>query len=147
MAGLNADSFTFQVQDDGGTAGGGSDLDPSPNRLSFNWTASTAASVVVSRLLFYNDSRYDGNTPGIAAADDLAVAIDKTAYIGGAAATFANISSYSNGINGIVIDISGSHPSITADDFSFRIGNDNSPQTWLAAPPPAAVSVRAGARN
>ena len=32
-------SFTFQVQDDGGTANGGSDLDASPNTLTFNVTA------------------------------------------------------------------------------------------------------------
>jgi hypothetical protein len=32
-------SFTFQVQDDGGTSGGGVDLDPAPNTLTFNITA------------------------------------------------------------------------------------------------------------
>jgi hypothetical protein len=32
-------SFTFQVQDDGGTANLGADLDPSPNTLTFNVTA------------------------------------------------------------------------------------------------------------
>jgi Ca2+-binding RTX toxin-like protein len=32
-------SFTFQVQDDGGTANGGIDLDPSANTLTFNITA------------------------------------------------------------------------------------------------------------
>src|SRR5439155_11921115 len=29
-------SFTFQVEDDGGTAGGGVDLDPMPNTLTIN---------------------------------------------------------------------------------------------------------------
>lgn len=107
-------------------------------------TPTTAA--VLDRLLFYNDSRYDEYDPGVAAADDQAIAIDKVAYLAGAGvATFANISSYSNGINGIMIDISGSHPSITADDFTFKIGNNNSPDTWVTAAPPAAVSVRVGA--
>src|SRR5438034_847659 len=32
-------SFTFQVQDDGGTANGGSNLDPSPNIIAINVTA------------------------------------------------------------------------------------------------------------
>ncbi len=32
-------SFTFQVQDNGGTANGGIDLDASPNTLTFNVTA------------------------------------------------------------------------------------------------------------
>ena len=32
-------SFTFQVQDDGGTDNGGVDLDPTPNTLTFNVTS------------------------------------------------------------------------------------------------------------
>ena len=32
-------SFTFQVQDDGGTANGGVDLDPTPNTMTVNVTA------------------------------------------------------------------------------------------------------------
>ncbi len=55
------------------------------------------------------------------------------------------MTSYSRGINGIVIDIEGSHPSITASDFILKVGNNNSPSTWTAAPAPSAVSVRAGA--
>jgi hypothetical protein len=31
-------TFTFQVQDDGGTTGGGVDLDPTPNTITFNVT-------------------------------------------------------------------------------------------------------------
>ena len=37
--GTGCDSFTFQVQDDGGTAYGGTDLDPTPKTMSFNVTA------------------------------------------------------------------------------------------------------------
>jgi hypothetical protein len=37
--GASYTSFTFQVQDDGGTANGGVDLDASPNTLTFNVTA------------------------------------------------------------------------------------------------------------
>ena len=36
--GLSYASFTFQVQDDGGTANGGVDLDPSPNTITINVT-------------------------------------------------------------------------------------------------------------
>jgi uncharacterized repeat protein (TIGR01451 family) len=36
--GIGYSSLTFQVQDDGGTANGGIDLDPSPNTLTFNVT-------------------------------------------------------------------------------------------------------------
>ena len=37
--GFNLASFTFQVQDDGGTSNGGVNLDQSPNRITFNVTA------------------------------------------------------------------------------------------------------------
>ena len=39
MNGLNHASFTFQVKDNGGTANGGIDLDPTPNRIIINVTA------------------------------------------------------------------------------------------------------------
>src|SRR5262249_8231371 len=35
-SGLNYANFTFQVQDDGGTANGGVDLDPTANTITFN---------------------------------------------------------------------------------------------------------------
>ena len=37
--GANADSFTFQVRDDGGTANGGVDLDPVPRTITFDITS------------------------------------------------------------------------------------------------------------
>ncbi|HTM53372.1 MAG TPA: hypothetical protein VL175_05060, partial [Pirellulales bacterium] len=90
--------------------------------------------------------RYDGNNSAINSLDDNAIALDKTAYIpGSGAATFANVSSYTKGINGIMIDIAGAHGTITSNDFTFRMGNNNAPQTWAAAPAPSAFSVRAGA--
>ena len=91
--------------------------------------------------------RYDGNNLAINALDDNAIATDKTAYLweDAGAATFANVSSYTKGINGIMVDISGSHPNITADDFIFRVGNNNSPHLWSTANAPTSVSVRAGA--
>ena len=110
-----------------------------------------ASAEVVGRQLFYNQSgtatRYDHNDAAINSFDDLAIATDKTAYLweDPGAATFANVSSYSKGINGIMVDISGSHPSITAADFIFRVGNNNSPGLWGTANAPSAVSVRAGA--
>jgi hypothetical protein len=106
----------------------------------------TAAATVVSRLLFYNQSKYDGNDPSINASDDNAIASDKSAYLAGSGpATFSNISSYTRGINGIMVDITGSHPAITANDFTFQMGNNNSPANWASAPGPSNVTVRAGA--
>ena len=98
-------------------------------------------SVVADRHLFYNESgtggatvRYDGNDAAINSLDDNAIATDKTAYLPGAGpATFANVSSYTKGINGVMIDLAGAHGSISASDFEFRVGNNNSPSTWGTA--------------
>jgi hypothetical protein len=115
------------------------------------WYENYPAATVVSRLLFYNQSgtstRYDHNDLAINSFDDVAIATDKTAYLweDAGAATFANVSSYTKGINGIMVDISGSHPNITADDFIFRVGNNNSPGSWTTANAPTSISVRAGA--
>jgi Ca2+-binding RTX toxin-like protein len=104
---------------------------------------------VAGRSLFYADSaRYDvtnSRLPGFE--DDNAIAQDKSALLPGSAATFANISSYAKGINGVMIDLMGAAGarSITASDFSFKMGNNNTPGLWVEAPPPATVSVRAGA--
>ncbi len=113
----------------------------------------TVLAGIVGRQLFYNESgtggatvRYDGNDAAINSLDDNAIASDKVAYLPGAgAATFANISGYSKGINGVMIDIAGSHPSITASDFIFRVGNNNTPSGWATATDPLSISVRAGA--
>jgi formylglycine-generating enzyme required for sulfatase activity len=99
--------------------------------------------------LFYNNSpRYDaiGNpqTP-LPFSDDNAIAYNKTAYLPGAgAATFANMSSYSRGINGIMVDLFDTG-AISANDFIFKVGNNNTPSSWATAPAPTTVTVRAGA--
>ena len=105
-------------------------------------------STVASRLLFYNDSSFDGNDPAANAADDAAIAPDKSAYSAGSgAATFSNVSGYDKGINGVMVDLTagGNHAAITAADFSFKVGNNDTPGSWSAAPAPASVAVRTGA--
>jgi hypothetical protein len=105
-----------------------------------------APAQVVGRKLFYNQSKFDGNAPGINSRDDGAIAIDKSAYLpGSATSTFANVSSYVQGLNGIMVDIAGSHGSITASDFIFKMGNNNTPGAWASASSPSTISVRAGA--
>jgi hypothetical protein len=102
----------------------------------------------VNRRLFYNESFYDGNNPAINASDDAAIDPSKVAYLPGSGpSTWANISGYDKGINGIVIDISGTgnHAGITVNDFIFKVGNNNSPTNWAVAPAPTSVSVRLGA--
>ena len=105
------------------------------------------AAKVVGRHVFYNDSYFDGNDPAANAGDDAAIATDKTALLPGQTATFANYTSYSRGINGIMVDIEGlADPSAVADgdfgEFTFKFGNDDTPGDWLPAPDPADVEVR-----
>ena len=123
-----------------------------PATSQFTFTSGPAPAQVVGRRLFYNESggsatRYDGNNLAINSSDDNAIATDKTAYLweDAGAATFANVSSFTKGINGIMVDITGSHPSISANDFIFRVGNNNSPGLWATANAPTSISVRAGA--
>jgi len=105
-----------------------------------------APPAVVGRSLFYNQSSFDGNNAAVNAADDLALATDKTAYLPGAGpATFASVSSYTRGINGLIVDIAGLAGPISASDFVFRMGNTNEPSLWQAAPTPSDVVVRPGA--
>jgi hypothetical protein len=94
--------------------------------------------------LFYNNSAFDGNGPMVSMADFAAIATDKEPLSFGETGTFENISGYSRGINGIFIDISearGNGFHIDASDFTFTVGNNNTPGTWAAAPAPASIGV------
>jgi|GEM_PF-1630452 len=106
----------------------------------------TVTIAVLGRMLFYNNSKFDGNNSAINAADDAAIATEKSAYLAGSGlADFSAVSSYSRGINGVMIDVAGSHPNISVNDFVFRVGSNSSLGTWTAAPPPSLVTVRPGA--
>ena len=60
------------------------------------------------------------------------------ALVPGGTATFANYSSYSRGINAIVVNIA-NNVAPSAADFVFRVGNDDSPSLWPAAPAPQSI--------
>ena len=100
---------------------------------------------ILDRMVFYNNSGLDGLSVGIGPADDQAIATDKVALFPGQTASFANYTSYSRGINGIMLDIAGTHGAISADDLTFKVGNSNSPDAWNPAPSPLSVAVRTGA--
>jgi len=102
---------------------------------------------VVGRHIFYNHSSFDGNDPAPGATDDQAVAADKAALRSGAVASFANYTSYSRGINGIMVDVGGLSADYTptAADFQFLVGNSEEAGDWLPAPDPATVDLRRGA--
>jgi hypothetical protein len=111
----------------------------------------TSPAEVLARAIFYNQSAFDGGSAAIGAADDAAIALDKIAYLpGDGVASSASVTSYTRGINGIMIDLAGDHGSLSAADFTFRMSGtglavNNSPGTWAAAPAPLDVAVRAGA--
>ncbi len=106
--------------------------------------------VVVGRHIFYNNSSWDGGDVGANAADDSAIAPDKQPLMAGQKATVANYTSFSRGINGIMIDVAqlANPNALSVDDFEFRVGNDGSPGQWPSLgldPSEILVDVREGA--
>lgn len=120
--------------------GGNSLTSDNSNEVSYEVPSS-----VLGRSIFYNRSAWDGNDAAANASDDAAVASDKVALLPGGSASFANYTSYSRGINGIMVDIMSLRGTPTAADFSFRTGNHSDPNTWATAPSPSSISVRSGA--
>jgi glucose/arabinose dehydrogenase len=112
---------------------------------------SYGATVVDGEHVFYNNSAFDGEQAAIDEADDSAIATDKVAYLAGDGTAEAdNVTSYSKGINGIMVDLAGNHGPLTVNDFTFRmsaqnLAANNAPGTWAAAPAPVGFDVRAGA--
>lgn len=104
----------------------------------------TAPASVVGRWVFYNNSAYDGRNVAANEADRAAVATDKRALMPGEAGTINNVTSYSRGINGIIVELSGLSTSanLTAADFQFRTGNRTEPGGFTAATPLQVVTLR-----
>ena len=105
----------------------------------------TAPAAVVGRYVFYNNSAWDGLNPGVNpnGGDSAAIATDKQALLPGRTATFANYTSFSNGLNGVMIDLvnPANGPAINASDFQFHVGNDNNPSSWILGTTPIAVDL------
>jgi hypothetical protein len=118
------------------------------------WTSGASAAVVSGSFwsspsiagvyLFYNRSAWDGDDAAASAADDGAIATDKTPLLPGQTAAFANYTSYSRGLNGLMIDVVNLTGVPTAGDFVFTVGNDSNPAGWSAAPAPTSITVRSG---
>ena len=134
---LNGRIVTAQVQTADGPMQLTVDLD--------NFTCQLgAAAEVIGRYVFYNNSALDLSDPGPNAADDAAIATDKTALLGGGTATFANYTNYWRGINGVMIDIANLPGALSAADFALKVGNDSNPAAWSLGPVPTSVTVRSG---
>ncbi len=91
---------------------------------------------VLANRIFYNNSTFDGQNGSSNLTDDNAIATDKVALLPGQTASFANITSYSKGINGIMIDVANLTYLPRPDDFVFRVGNSSDTSNWTAAPTP-----------
>ncbi|MEN6450965.1 MAG: FG-GAP-like repeat-containing protein [Thermoguttaceae bacterium] len=104
--------------------------------LTVSDTATVAPATIAGRHVFYNNSYYDGNNAAADVQDDNAIATDKTALLPGQKAAFANYTSYSRGLNGVMVDIADAIGPITASDFEFKVGNNSDPSTWTTAPAP-----------
>jgi subtilisin-like proprotein convertase family protein len=103
--------------------------------------------LVVGRRIFYNNSLFDGFAAAVDARDDNAIATDKQVLLPGEAASPANYTSYTRGINGLMIDVAGlpADAVLSASDFTFRAGNDPLVGGWQELAVSPEVSVRRGA--
>jgi hypothetical protein len=102
---------------------------------------------VVGRHVFYNNSAFDGKDPAPNAGDDRAVAADKVALRAGGASgavpfAIANFTSYTRGINGIMIDVDELLTAPTRSDFSFKVQSLFDPSVWADVSAPTGFSVR-----
>ena len=98
---------------------------------------------VVGRHVYYDEGAAD-----IAAGDDAAIAPDKRALLPGEAVSFANVTSYTRGINGVMVDILNppdNGAEVTRASFAFRAGAGGDPAAWAAVDSPVGFIVRPNA--
>jgi len=87
-------------------------------------------------LFYFGSAKFDaGSTTPNVTTDFGAVATDKSALLPNGVASFNNVSSYSLGLNGLLIDFPNMLPGtqLTAADFSFSTGTSGSTWTTLTA--------------
>jgi hypothetical protein len=107
------------------------------------------AAAVVGRHVFYNHSIYDGGLAGGPPfVDDLAIDPTKEALLPGRTASFRNITSYTRGLNGVMIDVAnlpGQADFLTTGSFGFEVGVGEGAASGSAAPSPSELFIRRGA--
>ncbi|MFG0248763.1 MAG: PKD domain-containing protein, partial [Phycisphaeraceae bacterium JB051] len=99
---------------------------------------------VTGRYQFFNDNVYDGNGQSVDEADIYAVTSSITALLPGEQGSRDNYSTYINGINGVVVEVSYLHDpqQVTVDDFEFKVGNNNQTDQWEDAPTPTLTRLQ-----
>ncbi|HYO10231.1 MAG TPA: LamG-like jellyroll fold domain-containing protein, partial [Tepidisphaeraceae bacterium] len=93
---------------------------------------------------FYNDSKFDGQNGSSNLTDRTAIASDKRPLFPGQTASFANYTSYANGLTGIIIDVADMSVLPRIDDLEFRVGNDSNVAGWTQAPTPLFINTYPG---
>lgn len=97
-----------------------------------------------AQTILYGNSTFEVN--GVSAAIDTNKSLLQAGSVP-SATTDANVTGYSRGLNGVVIDIAGlTSSSLTAADFSFRVAPAGAagvvdPSTWAAAPAPSLIAA------
>ena len=123
-----------------GTIPAGSVSDTSGNVLAADYTFEFSTRAAVGgRWPFYNNSAFDGNK---AAADDddrRAWPTRKYCLVPGQQASIDNVSNYSKGINGLLLEVAGLPAGRTPGvaDMSFAVATGRNPTGWVAAPAPS----------
>ena len=95
-----------------------------------------AAARVVGRHVFYRHNSQGYAGPGPLPSDDVDIAADKRALLPGETPSIANVTSYSKGINGLMVDIAGLRADSVLGPGDFDFGT---------ATPPGFAGLRRGA--
>jgi len=134
-------TVTVVLQDDGGTDNGGDDT---ADTQIYGITINKTPASIIARHVIYNNSSFDGDDVSANSADDAAIDPTKSALLPGGQASFSNYSSYSKGVNGLMVDVDNLAGTPTADDFDFKVGNSNDPSSWSSYTGLIDISVRSG---
>lgn len=139
--------YTLKIRVDGSDIG--SFVDPTNDLLQASDTESwsmTAPTSIVGRHVFYNNSKFDGNNVEANTSDNAAIDTQKSALRPGqGTASFANYTSYTKGINGIIIDLTNLPTGSLEDDLSFRVGNATTPTGMSPLLVMPEITIRHGA--
>ncbi len=118
-----------------------------------SWTATIptpgSSSIIVASLegrhVFYNGSTFDGDDPMDGISDNLAIATNKQPLLPGETATFANYTSFEQGINGLFVDIANLESTgVSSSDFEFATGNGSTAGSFTSLTVTPIISVRPG---
>ena len=103
--------------------------------------------LVVARHVFYNNSAFDSRRAAADAGDDSAIDATVVAGLPGGPLGRDHFTSYSRGINGLMLDIAGlpGGAGPGADDFEFRLLNLPTVDPWTPVALTPQVAIRRGA--